>query len=371
MKILAIETSCDETAIAWGETNEVGFKILAEELASQIKLHAPYGGIVPGLAAREHTKNLEIILNKLAKKTSQNKITRLIQETDLIAVTCGPGLMPCLLVGVAFAKALAYKYQKRLIGINHLEGHLFSGLLRDNGQADFRKLDFPALGLIVSGGHTELIIVKNFCDYEILGETLDDAAGEAFDKVARLLGLGYPGGPAIEKAALKGNENAFIFPRPMTEGINNNFSFAGLKTAVLYQVQKEKKNRSHPFSSKKDAKSTKTDLSSIVVCDLAASFQKAVIETLLIKTKKASEFYQPKIILAGGGVFANQALQSSLKALGEDLNKEIFMPEKKFSTDNASTIALAASFQAKKAFRSDRFYQKLVANPNLNLCVKN
>ena len=246
MKILGIETSCDETAIAIINIEDVnngvkrsrttsGIKVLTNTISSQVKLHAKYGGVVPNLAAREHAKNIEHIF-KLALKEAKTKIN----DIDLIAVTRGPGLGPALLVGTTFAKTLAWKYEKPILGANHLEGHIYSNWL--NPDFKIKSVKFPILNLIVSGGHTELVLMTDYGKYKIIGETLDDAIGEAFDKVARLLGLGYPGGPLISKLAENGNPDRYPLPSPMIHSKNYNFSYSGLKTAVLYLIRDLKKN---------------------------------------------------------------------------------------------------------------------------------
>jgi len=385
MNILGIETSCDETAIALVEFNKQGItlrqssgqegtkrireikgkeeflkiNILSDKVASQIKIHEPFGGVVPGLAAREHIKNLPILLDGVKGDTIDKKDKRgkwdiedLMKIVDLITVTHGPGLMPCLLVGVAFAKALAYKYKKPIIGTNHLDGHLYSGLLSLDQETDIELPMFPAIGLIVSGGHTELILVNKIGNYKLLGETLDDAAGEAFDKIARLLGLGYPGGPIIEKFAKDGNPQSFNFPRPMINSGNYNFSFAGLKTAVLYKVREIQKNN-------KD----KEKIDDVAVKNLAASFQQSVIDTLIAKLKSAIIEFNPKSIFLGGGVLANQALRDAIGKI--NLEQTIYLPQKKYCGDNASIIALAAYLNSEIISKSKNNWKYLEVNPNL------
>ena len=237
MKILAIETSCDETAMAIVEAKNglknPNFKIVHNLVSSQVKIHRPFGGVVPNLAKREHLKNLPVLLKRTMKHEDRN--------LDLIAVTVGPGLEPALYTGVNFAKDLAKKWKKPIIGINHLEGHLYSFLLEQKTksyklQVTSYKNMFPAVALIVSGGHTMLLLMKDLVHWRKLGETRDDAVGEAFDKVAKILGLPYPGGPELEKLAKKGNPTAINFPRPMLNQKNYDFSFSGLKTAVLYYL---------------------------------------------------------------------------------------------------------------------------------------
>ncbi|MFH1392502.1 MAG: tRNA (adenosine(37)-N6)-threonylcarbamoyltransferase complex transferase subunit TsaD [bacterium] len=310
MQILAIETSCDETAIALLDD----FKIIKNLVASQVKIHAPFGGVVPHLAAREHEKNLPILFKKIKS------------DFDLVAVTIGPGLSPCLWRGINFAK----KLNKPIISVNHLSGHIYANW----------PFEFPALALIVSGGHTQLVSITKHQDYKILGQTRDDAAGEAFDKVAKLLNLGYPGGPIIEKMAKKGNAEKYALPRPMINSKNYDFSFSGLKTAVLYLVRSVKINK----------------------FDLCASFQKAVIDVLLFKTQKAVQEFKPRSLVFGGGVMANQALR---KAIKNSLHAKYYIPNIKFCLDNAAMIAIAAKFQKKIIKPKD--FDKLKAEPNLNL----
>jgi len=352
MTILGIETSCDETAIALVKFSKKGttsqIEIITEKIASQIKIHEEFGGVFPALAAREHLKNIDRLfsLTKISNK--------IINNIGLISVTNGPGLIPCLVIGSSFAKALSYKHKKPIIGTNHLEGHLFSGLLKETKKHDLKNIEFPAIGLIVSGGHTELVLVESFKKYTLLGETLDDAAGEAFDKVARLLGLGYPGGPLIEKLAPRGDSQAFSFPRPMIGSKNHNFSFSGLKTAVLYAVRDYKKKVGIINDDQK--------LPEKLIKDIAASFQEAVIETLISKLKFAIQEFSPKTLLFGGGVLANQALSKRLLALGISLDIKTLIPPKKYCGDNAVMIALAAYLSNKKSS-----WQKVEADANLNL----
>src|SRR3989344_6594383 len=267
MKILGIETSCDETAVAVLEIKNDKIKVLSNTISSQVKLHAEYGGVVPNLAAREHVKNIGRIF-KFALKEA--KIKDFKKEIDLIAVTRGPGLGPALLIGISFAKAIAWKYQKPLAGVNHLEGHIYSNWLNPNFKP--KALTFPILHLIVSGGHTELVLMEDYNKYKLIGETLDDAIGEAFDKVARLLGLGYPGGPIISKLAEHGNQNRYPLPSPMIHSKDFNFSYSGLKTAVLYLIRDLKLKKLNPQTR----------------ADIAASFQKAAIDVLIKKTMRAA-----------------------------------------------------------------------------------
>lgn len=344
MKIFAIETSCDETAIALTEARgglrNPRFKILKNLVASQIKIHRPFGGIVPNLAKREHLKNLPLLLKKI--QNSRFKI----ENFDLIAVTVGPGLEPALWTGINFAKKLAKESKKPLIGVSHLDGHLYSFLL--SKKTVNPKLLFPAIALLVSGGHTIIIKMDSLTKYKKLGETRDDAAGEAFDKVARLLNLPYPGGPEIEKLAKKGNSQALNFPRPMLNQKNYDFSFSGLKTAVLYYLR-DHKPKTMNYKPK---------------ADVAASFQAAVFEVLISKTLGAAKEYKAKSIFLSGGVAANETLQEQFKEeIKKRLPDSLFMVSASlFCTDNAAMIAAAGYINHlwdKK--------RRLIAKGNLNL----
>ncbi len=353
MKILAIETSCDETAIALisvcGKSASDGrakdglgspinarpqLKILKNFVASQIKIHRPFGGVVPTLAKREHLKNLPFLFKKLIGKNSAE--SNFLWPIDLIAVTTGPGLEPCLWTGIEFAKELYRKVKKinpksKIIGVNHLKGHLYSFLLSKE-ILKYKKLKdvFPAVALIVSGGHTILLLMKNLTEYRKLGETRDDAAGESFDKVARLLNLPYPGGPEIEKISKKGNEKAVNFPRPMINQKNYDFSFSGLKTAVFYYLRDNQKKET------------------INKADIAASFQQAVIDVLTAKTIKAAKEFKAKTILVSGGVAANKKLRLTLKKEAKKNNCAFIAPPLKFNMDNAVMMALAAYVASSK-----------------------
>ena len=312
-RILAIETSCDETAAAV----IVNGKIESNVIASQSLIHSKYGGVVPEVAAREHVKSIIPTLNLALSqsKTSLDQITA-------IAVTQGPGLMTSLMVGIDTAKAIAFSLKLPLIPINHMEAHIYANFVE-------QKIAFPALILIVSGGHTMLVLMKNHGVYKVVGETLDDAAGEAFDKTAKLLGLGYPGGPVISKLAKQGDPSRFDFPRPMIKSNDLNFSFSGLKTAVLYKVQ---------------------ELSTInnqLTTDLAASVEAAIVETLISKTGKAIIKFKPKTIMLGGGVAANELLRNRFKQLAKSDKVHCSIPKLEYCTDNAAMIGLAAYYRTK------------------------
>ncbi len=326
MNILGIETSCDDTGVALLECRKQKCCILSNVISSQIKIHAPYGGVVPNLASRAHLENIKPCLEKALKEARYPKI-------DLIAVTKKPGLSPCLLVGINFAKALAYAWQKPLAEINHIKGHLFANWLSLKEKYPLPKL--PALCLVASGGHTQLILMKSYQKYQILGETRDDAAGEAFDKAAKMLGLGYPGGPLISARARQGDARKIDLPRPMIKENNFDFSFSGLKTAVFYKVR-EKKNLSQKY-----------------INDMSAAFQQAIIDVLISKTIKAGKKHLPKSIMLSGGVSANQELRQQMrKAVKDSLPQaRFYLPQKELCTDNGAMIAAAAYYQKKKGAR--------------------
>jgi N6-L-threonylcarbamoyladenine synthase len=315
-RILGIETSCDETAAAVVEN---GRRIISTIVASQAALHAKYGGVFPEVASRRH---IETIYPVVSSALNQAHVG--IHSIDAIAVTRGPGLAGSLVVGVNMAKGLALASGIPLLGINHLEAHLYSTWLQD----DMTEPKFPLLGLIVSGGHTELILMREHLTYERLGGTLDDAAGEAFDKIARLLGLGYPGGPAIQAAAEGGDSKAFPFPRSWLDDTWD-FSFSGLKTAVLRQVRRHQPDLEAGVEVPRPG---------LPIADLAASFQSAVVDVLAGKTIKAAEEYSVQDILVAGGVSANRALRQTFT---EKSPVGVRFPPLALCTDNAAMIAAA------------------------------
>ncbi|KKQ80592.1 MAG: putative tRNA threonylcarbamoyladenosine biosynthesis protein Gcp [Parcubacteria group bacterium GW2011_GWC2_38_7] len=336
MTILAIESSCDETAAAvlvapCSMIHDPGhsFSILSNCVSSQVQIHAKYGGVIPEVAARLHIEKI-LPMIQLALKQAKKKMS----EIDYIAVTGGPGLMSSLMIGTETAKTLALVLNKPLIRINHIEGHLLSIT---------EKLEFPAVGLVVSGGHTQIILVKDYLKYKLIGETRDDAAGEAFDKVAKILGLGYPGGPAIAIAAEKAESGQSLagvdikLPRPMLDKAGFEMSFSGLKTSVLYKWN-ELVKRLAP----KDLDKAKNLM--------AYEFQKAVVEVLVGKTVLAASEFKAKTIVLGGGVSANKFLRSEmLRVVAERLpNVKVLMPEIKMAGDNAAMIAQAAYFHVLK-----------------------
>ncbi|MBI5840820.1 MAG: tRNA (adenosine(37)-N6)-threonylcarbamoyltransferase complex transferase subunit TsaD [Chloroflexi bacterium] len=311
-RVLAVETSCDETACA---VIENGRALLASVVASQMEIHARYGGVFPEVASRQHVLS---IIPVVEQALSQAHLT--LKNIDAVAVTRGPGLAGSLVVGVNMAKGLALGAGLPLVGVNHLEGHIYSSWVYNADESIPSEPQFPLMALLVSGGHTELNLMTDHLTYKRLGSTLDDAAGEAFDKVARLLGLPYPGGPSIQKAAEEGDPTRFNFPRAWLDGTSN-FSFSGLKTAVLYEVRElEKKGRS------------------LFVPDLAASFQAAVVDVLFKKTMEAAREHDAKEILVAGGVSANRALR---KAFQSQTEFKVHIPPLSLCTDNAAMIAAA------------------------------
>jgi len=354
MKILSLESSCDETAVAILEINNRKFSVLTELVSSQVKIHKQYGGVVPEVAARKHTEVLVPLLETALKQGLKFKLGKnKIPNIDLITVTQGPGLVTSLQVGLEAAKTLSFLWHKPLIGVSHLAGHIYSSWLKDQYLIKDKKV-FPCLALIVSGGHTELVEVTAFGKYKILGQTRDDAVGEAFDKVAKLLNLGYPGGPEVSKLSKQINDQGTInFPRPMIRDSSLDFSFSGLKTAVLYEVEKM-------------AKVTEKDKQNI-----CASFQTAVAEVVLVKTKKALGQKKYHHLFLGGGVAANSYLRNQLTKLTKELNIPIHLPDLKYTGDNATMIGLAGYFQyqsltTKQKVQLKGNWKKLEVKPNWN-----
>lgn len=331
--ILGIESSCDETAAAVVRN---GREILSNVISSQIDLHKLYGGVVPEIASRKHIEKINQVIEEALKEA---KIT--LDEVDAIGVTYGPGLVGALLVGVAEAKAISYAKGIPLVGVHHIEGHISANYIE---HADLKP---PFLCLIVSGGHTHLVIVKDYGVFEILGRTRDDAAGEAFDKVARAIGLGYPGGPKIDKLSFEGNENAVIFPKAKVNDAPYDFSFSGVKSAVLNYINK--------------AKMTGQE---IVKADLAASFQKAVVDVLVENTLRAAKDYRISKIAIAGGVASNQHLRAAMERACQKEKKNLYYPSPVFCTDNAAMIGVAAYYEYLKGTRHGL---DLNAVPNLKL----
>ena len=309
MKTLGIETSCDETAIAIYDSNK---GIIGESIYSQMKMHAEYGGVVPELASRDHClKIIDVLKDALGDYQ--------LSDIDQIAYTSGPGLLGALLIGESFAQGLSSALQVPLIPINHLEGHLMSPMM------EFPEISMPFICLLVSGGHSMIVDVRAKGDYEIIGQSQDDAVGEAFDKVGKLLGLPYPGGPHIEKLAVNGNPKAYDFPRPMIHSDNLDMSLSGLKTAVLYTVQKVEEINNH------------------IKADIAASFQKAVTDVLIAKIKKTINQTNRSDVIIAGGVAANKYIRKEFKELENTLNIRVYYPDLKYCGDNAAMIAFVGS----------------------------
>ena len=335
--ILAIDTSCDETAAAV----TVNDRVISNVINSQIKDHQQYGGVMPTVAKRKHQEMIGPTIATALKRTRKNW-----RQIDALAVTIGPGLAPALEIGVAKAKQLAKKYGKPLLAVNHMEGHLLSSLAKNSRGNQGFKPKFPLLGLLVSGGHTQLVLVKAIGRYRLLGETLDDAAGEAFDKVAKMLELGYPGGPIIAALAKRG-EPVYDLPVPMQHSDDLNFSFSGLKTACLYKIQKLK-------------------LTTQVIEDFCASFEKAAVTALTAKLAKATEKYQPQQIVLGGGVINNLKLRQEARRTARQFGVKVFTPySQKLFSDNAAMIGVTAWHQAQ---RGDfvKEVDSLTRQPNLN-----
>jgi len=402
MKILGIDTSCDETSISIVEIRGKNFqikkiKILANIISSQVKIHKKYGGVFPFLAKREHQKNLipvfkealkesflletkgkkitekeSEILKKIFKKDeelSKNFLKFLenywFKKIDLIGITIGPGLEPCLWTGINFVKAISFLGKIKIMPVNHIKAHIYANWL-ENKEILKEKNLFPAIALVVSGGHTELILMKDFNKLKILGQTRDDAAGECFDKVARILGLPYPGGPEIEKMAKKFELSNlkekrlsqdysvklnFSLPRPMIYHKNYDFSFSGLKTALFYKIKENPKLKNKKYLP--------------IIC---FEVQQAIIDVLISKTIKAAKEFGANSIILGGGVAANEKLKRDFKLkIEKELPKaKFFSPLPIFCTDNGAMVALAAFFDL--PFKKTKKYDKIIANPNLKIC---
>ena len=341
--ILAIDTSCDETSAAVTDDDHV----LSNIVSSQVEFHQKYGGVVPNIARRMHQQLIKPVINEALKRAGKT-----IDKIDALAITVGPGLAPALEVGISTTKNLAAEYQLPIIAVNHMEAHLLSAFAKNskgNGSFTKTKPKFPILGLLVSGGHTQLVLMKNFGKYQLLGETVDDAAGEAFDKVAKMLNLGYPGGPIISELAKNGKPK-YELPIPMVGSKDLNFSFSGLKTACLYKLQKiPKKQKNRQF-----------------ICDFSSSFEKTVAQALIIKLKKTIEIYQPKQIVLGGGVISNITIRREARKVAGKFGLRVFVPyTQKLFTDNAAMVGVCAWYQAQCGdFVKD--ISKLDRQPNLS-----
>lgn len=345
--ILGIETSCDETAVAISEKR----RVLSNVIYSQA-VHSKWGGVVPILAKKEHEKKLPSILQTVFKKLHRIKKAR-YEDLEAIAVTYGPGLAPALETGIRFAKEIARKYKKPLVPVNHLEGHLYSVFVQNSKGKPERDFNFPYLALIISGGHTELVLWKGHFQYKILGKTLDDAAGEALDKVGKMMGLGYPGGPVIERLAEKvQNKDFFGFPRAMVRHKDLNFSFSGLKTAFYYFIKKKGEDFIRENLEK-----------------LASSFQNAVFDSVLIKLKRAIVQTKVNNVIVVGGVSANMFLRKKVRQLVREFQGKVLFPPYKYLTgDNAGMIAVAGYFRFENGYYLlEREFDSLERVPRLSL----
>lgn len=393
MKILAIETSCDETAISILNCAETGtgidFSVLGNVVHSQVDIHREFGGVFPAMAKREHQKNLVPVLLKTlginpveVPDLENTEITTILEKEselleqfnqyilsmekpniDVICVTSGPGLEPALWVGISFAKALGTLWNVPVVPVNHMEGHILSVLVPENISDTFtfssNTFALPALALLISGGHTEMVLVKNIGDYELIGKTRDDAVGEAFDKVARILGLPYPGGPEVSKLALQHDKTAIssiILPRPMIHSKDYDFSFSGLKTAVLYATRdiKELNNGTIPENLKSE---------------IAYEFQEAAAEVITKKTKSAIHDLGIQTLIVGGGVSANGRIKQTLRDTISEIipAEQIYFPTRELTGDNALMIALAGYFKYKKSPNDFQNSENIQANGNLRL----
>lgn len=320
MRILGIETSCDETGVAIYDDQQ---GLLAHQLYSQVKLHADYGGVVPELASRDHVKKTIPLVEACLKAANLTP-----KEIDGVAYTAGPGLVGALLVGTTIARSLAYAWQVPAVAVHHMEGHLLAPMLEENPPP------FPFVALLVSGGHTLLVEVRGIGKYQILGESIDDAAGEAFDKTAKLMGLDYPGGPLLSKLAEQGDSKRFTFPRPMTDRPGLDFSFSGLKTFAANTIA------ANPQDEQTRA-------------DIARAFEDAVVDTLVLKCKRALKQTQMKRLVVAGGVSANRHLREKFAALAANIGGEVYYPRTEFCTDNGAMIAYAGMQRLKNAEKSD------------------
>jgi N6-L-threonylcarbamoyladenine synthase len=391
MNILAIETSCDETALSIIKTSEdnKNFKVLSDLVISQIEIHAEYGGVFPALAKREHAKNLGPLLRQalieahlytesITTLTNKDEVKIILErepelfdgltllletieqpDIDMIMVTHGPGLAPALWVGVNFARALSLFWDIPIVPVNHMEGHITSILLKKDYLHQEMALqlptdfNFPMISLLISGGHTQLVLVKDWGEYEIIGETTDDAVGEAFDKVARMLDMKYPGGPKISKAAAAGQENELIqLPRPMLHSKDYRFSFSGLKTAVRYLIVDLKKQELY---------------SDQIIADIAREFEHAVTDVLIKKTSQAIEEYAAQGLIIAGGVSANDFISASFRNLTEKYGIELYLPEKRMCGDNSLMIATAGFIGMMYKKNTTISQRELVALSNLKL----
>lgn len=357
--ILAIESSCDETAAAVlsfelsnlskNKTTFPKITTLSSVVKSQIKLHSKMGGVVPEVAARAHVKNIRPVVEHALKASNTN-----LENIDYVAVTAGPGLIPSLIVGVEFAKTLSFALNKPIIPVNHMLGHLYSPFGKLSAVSSQQSAElFPNISLIVSGGHTMLVLMKNFSEYKVIGQTVDDAVGEAFDKVAKLLKLPYPGGPEVSKLAEQGDPNAIVFPRPMLNSKNYDFSFSGLKTAVLYYMRDNVGNGFKPFPTK-------------IKADICASFQEAAVDVLVQKTFRAVKEFKAKSVSLSGGVSANKKLREELNLKSKALNLKFLPSPLSLSGDNAEMIGIAGATMLYFGYKPKK-YSQVKADSTLEL----
>ena len=323
--ILAIESSCDDTSASVIR----GEYLLSNIMASQ-KVHESYGGVIPELASRAHQQNILPVVDQAVKQAGVT-----LNDIDAIAFTRGPGLLGSLLVGTSFAKGLSISIGKPLVEVNHLQGHILSHFIKEEGKEN-REPKFPFLALLVSGGHTQIIKVTDYLDFEVIGHTIDDAVGEAFDKCAKMMGLGYPGGPIVDRLAKEGDANKFKFSKPQIAGLN--YSFSGIKTSLLYFLRDRLKENEHFIEENK--------------ADICASFQKALIDILMDKLLKAVKETGIKTITLGGGVSANSGLRDRVYQEGVKRGWDTFIPEFKFTTDNAAMIAITGLYKFRKGLIS-------------------
>jgi len=340
MLILGIESSCDETGIALYDTEK---GLLGHKIYSQIAVHADYGGVVPELASRDHVRKTIPLIKELLAECGLEK-----ESIEGIAFTSGPGLVGALMVGACIGRALAYAWDIPAIPVHHMEGHLLAPMLEEN------KPDFPFIALLVSGGHTQIVEVQGIGQYQILGESIDDAAGEAFDKTAKLLGLDYPGGPMLAKLAEQGEKGKYKFPRPMTDRPGLDFSFSGLKTAAANVIRAE---GIHLAGSKSNNEIAEPENVEQIKADIAYAFQEAVVDTIVIKCRRAVEQTGIKTLVIAGGVSANTELREKLAVLMSKKRGQVFYPRHEFCTDNGAMIAVAGA-------------QRILTQGNKELAVK-
>jgi N6-L-threonylcarbamoyladenine synthase len=333
MYVLGVETSCDETAAAVLTGDSI---ILANVVLSQDELHAPFGGVVPELASRQHLDSIGYVIQEALNRSDLS-----LEKIDAYGVTQGPGLIGSLLIGLSFVKSLAYFYEKPLIPVDHLEAHIQSAFLEN------REISFPVLALVVSGGHTSSILMKKELSYKLIGRTRDDAAGEALDKISKFLGLGYPGGPIIEKLARDGDQEKFAFALPRMTDRSLDFSFSGLKTAALKHIKESHLTKNHPQ-----------------ICDFLASFQSAIVRALIANLAQGIEVYEPCSLILCGGVARNGKLREEFSAFGQERNLQTFAPSPDFCTDNAAMVA-ALAIEKLKEKKKTSFPLDMNAYPRL------